>query len=538
LSDAGTTGSVRRLDRVLPGAPWIGLLALALVAWRQGLAFAFSDGAAQSVEHIFFDAAENPPWLLAIVAAALLASRARDLRDAVGAPGRPLLAATLLGPGVVLLAWARFVDAPDLALLGTLGMMLGAAYAAAGGRLARLIALPVLLLVFAVPVPGVIVNEIVYPLQLATAKYAYGILTSIGITSVRSADVIRTASHAFIVIEGCSGLGSMEVLTLLALAWGWETNAPLWRGAALALAAPVIAFVLNGFRVVTLVLFPDNPVWSGHTVQGVVTFAIGALCIAALDRLLERGPQPAAPRPPLAGPPAPKPPRALVAWLALAAVLSLAVPRYALPALEASGALLPEGELGPWKSSPAKVDLMFLGSIRFDRADRRVYVADPPPPGTSPNGEPVRVEAFVGESWRGDRTLSLRSEKNCIPGRGWLVEEKAVIELASGRKAEHAVARSESRRLVSWTYYTGLDSPWIEAARSFLALDRSPFRRVDYAHVVRLSTELLPSERDARSAERRLRYLHRAIEPYLDQHLADVAAATWRVAFPAGTPGS
>jgi exosortase/archaeosortase family protein len=386
-------------------------------------------------------------------------------------------------------------------------------------------------------VPGVLVNEIVYPVQLATAKYAYGILTSIGVTSVRSADVIRTASHAFIVIEGCSGLGSMEVLTLLALAWGWQTKAPLWRSAALALAAPVIAFVLNGFRVVTLVLFPDNPIWSGHTVQGVVTFAIGALCIAALDRLLERAPHPPAPHAPLTGTPPAKPPRALVAWFALAAVLSLALPRYELPAVEASGALLPDGELGPWKSSAAKVDLMFLGSIRFDRADRRVYLADPPPPGTSPNGEPVRVEAFVGESWRRDRSLSLRSAKNCIPGRGWLVEQSTQIELASGQKAEHAVARSESRRLVSWTYYTGLDSPWIEAARSFLALDQSPFRRVDHAHVVRISTEILPAERDARSAERRLRFLHRAIEPYLDRHVGGAPTAATRAVFPAGSMG-
>jgi exosortase len=515
LSEAGTRAPVRRVERVLPLLPWLGLAVLALVGWRQGVAFAISDGAAQSVEHILFDAAENPPWLLAIVAVALLISRARDVRATVGAPGSPLAAAALLAPGAALLAWARFVSAPDLALLGALAMGLGTAYAAAGARLLRIVALPLLLLVFAVPAPGVLVNEIIYPIQLATAEWAHALITALGVTSVHSGDLIRTASHAFIVVEGCSGLGSMEVLTLLALAWGWQTQAPVWRCVVLALAAPIIAFVLNGLRVVTLVLYPDNPIWSGHTVQGVVAFAIGSLCIAVLDRLLERGSTPAVSSAPVAAALPARPPRALVAWLALATLLSIAVPRYEAPAPKTARVLLPES-VGPWESKPLKPDAMFLGSVHFDRRDRRAYVADPPPVGTSSDGKPVRVEAFVGESWRQERSFSARSAKNCVPGRGWLAEEESQLELASGRKGERVLARSESRRLLSWTYYVGVDSVGVEALRSFLALEHSPFRRTQSAYAVRLSSEILPAEKDAAFAMRRIRQLQRSVGPALE----------------------
>jgi exosortase len=514
LSEARTPTSALGLGR-LPHAAWLGLGALALIGWRQGLGFAFSEGASGDVESILFDAAENPPWLLAVVGAALLVSRARDVRAAVGAPGSPLLAALLLAPGLALLGWARFVDAPDLALLGTLAMGLGCVYAAAGGALLRIVALPLLLLGFAVPVPGVLVNQVIYPLQMATADYAHGLVTLLGYTTVRSADLIRTSTHTFVVIEGCSGLGSIEVLTLLALAWGWQTKAPLWRCVVLALAAPLIAFVLNGFRVVTLVLFPDNPIWSGHTVQGVVAFAIGSLCIAMLDRVLEGRGGPAPGRggagPPPAHPPPAHPPLALAAWLAIAAVLSLAIPPYAVPGVHTHGPLLPESA-GPWKSKPLEPDRLFLGSVHFDRAERRSFFAEQPPVGTASNGRPVVVEAFVGENWRRSRAKSLRSAKNCVPGRGWWIDERSALPLAKDVAAQRTLARSESRRLLSWSYYVGVDPVPVEALRTFFVLERSPFRRRTYAYAVRLTTEILAGEKDDAVARRRLRALHRTIE--------------------------
>jgi exosortase len=513
LSEARPEARPRSLA---PGAAaWLGAGVLALLAWREGVAFALSSGGASDVEQIFFDAAENPPWLIALVSFALLVSRRADLRAAVGAPGSALGAALLLAPGLALLGWGHFVSAPDLSLLGVLAMALGAAWLAFGPRLAKLIAVPLLLLAFSVPIPGAIVNQLVYPLQLATASYAYAILGLLGVSAFHAADVIRTATHNFLVIEGCSGLGSMEVLALLALAWGWQTRASFGHGLALFLAAPLIAFALNGPRVVGLVVFPDSDLWSVHTIQGVVAFALGTLLIALLDRLLTRasGTQgPSRVREPAARPA--HPPAALFAWLGVAALASVAIPRFEAQGLGAPRELLP-ASLPGWKGEEVLVDRLYLGSVRFENSASRRYRAEVPPPGTS-QGETVRVTAFIGESDRRSRGTSIQSPKNRVPGRGWTAETVAHEDVPGRRRAERVVSMSEGRRTLSYVWYQGLGSPWSEALRAFLALDQSPWRRDRRAYVVHLYTDLLSGPRAERNASRRLLAALRGLRPSLE----------------------
>ena len=132
------------------------------------------------------------------------------------------------------------------------------------------------------------------------------------------------------------------------------------------------------------------------------------------------------------------------------------------------------------------MDRLYLGSVHFERESRRAYTADRPPPGTSMDGKPPQVEAFVGEIWHRTRPQSGRSEKNCVPGRGWRAVERSTFELRRGIHVERTLAQSESRRMLSWTYAVGLDPVAIEALRSFLALDRSPFAREGSVPLVRL----------------------------------------------------
>jgi exosortase len=449
------------------------------------------------------------------VALALLASRRAELRAAVGAPARPLGPSLLLAPGLALLAWGRFVSAPDLALLGTLAMAIGGCGLAFGARLARLVAVPLGLLVFCVPVPGALVNQVVYPLQLWTASYAQALLQLLGVATFHTADVIRTSTHNFLVIEGCSGLGSMEVLALLALAWAWQTRASFGHGLALVLAAPLIAFALNGFRVAALVVFPDSDVWSVHTTQGVVAFALGTLLIALLDRLLTRR-KPEAPAaaalPPAAWPAAPR--RVLLAWLGAAAVASL-LPRYEQPSLRIGGTLLPE-TLGEWTSSEVEIDRLYLGSVRFSRAAHRRYSRDPATPLVAVEG-PEPVTAFVGEDATRSGSTSLLSEKLALPGRGWTLDAREALEIPGGGTAHRVLARIESRRVLAYTLSYGLGSVAEETLRAFLALDRSPWRRPRAAYLLRVSTQVAPEANGERRAERRilglLRILREGLEP-------------------------
>jgi len=364
-------------------------------------------------------------------------------------------------------------------------------------------------------VPGALVNQVVYPLQLWTADYAQALLRVLGVATFHAADVIRTSTHNFLVIEGCSGLGSMEVLALLALAWAWQTRASFGHGLALVLAAPLIAFALNGFRVAALVVFPDSDVWSVHTTQGVVAFALGTLLIALLDRLLTRGKREEleAPAPAPGAWPA-SPPRALLGWLAAAALVTVAISPFHAPGPGAPRELLPDSLPG-WSGEEVPVDSLYLGSVRFERALSRRYQAELAPPGTS-DGGPVRVTAFIGESDRHSRATGIQSPKNRLPGRGWSLESLRDEAIPGGVTAERTKATSEGRRALSYVWYKNLESPWAEALRAFLALDQSPFRRERRAYVVRLQTELLSGERAERTADQRLLAALRGLRPVLE----------------------
>ncbi|HEX2485501.1 MAG TPA: exosortase/archaeosortase family protein [Myxococcota bacterium] len=518
MSEARSAAGAARLPRAA-AVGWVALAALAAIGWREGLAFALSNGGAPDMEHLLFEAADNPPWLVTLIAAALLVSRRGDLRRAIGAPGSPLRAAALLAPGLALVVWARLTGAGDLALLGAVAMALGSALALAGGRFARLVALPLILLVFAAPIPGALVNQVVWPLQLLTADYAHWLLQQLGVTVLHLGDVLRTSRHNFLVIEGCSGLGSIEVLTLLALAWAWQTGASLRHGLALVAAAPIIAFVLNGFRVVSLVLFPDSQVWSVHTTQGIVTFAIGALCIALLDRWLDGrldapAPAEATGAHASAGSAAPRPPAAVFAWLAAAALATVALPPFAQRGEVIGPALLPETLAGFRDPETLEPDRLFLGSVRFSRSDYRSYEPDPARAGTG------RVAIFVGEdAWR-HRSFSVRSPKTSYPGRGFVVEERAEVDLVHGYRAERLVLRGERSRTLAVRFYVGVEGATREALRAFLALERSPFARPGHGFVVRNSTELERGPQGVARAERRLRDAVRG----LDLHLERLAA--------------
>jgi hypothetical protein len=273
----------------------------------------------------------------------------------------------------------------------------------------------------------------------------------------------------------------------------------------------MIAYVLNGPRVVALVLFPDSSFWSGHTTQGVLVCAVGALCIALLDYLIEPRQRAAAPAAPAAAWPG-RPPRGAFAWLAAAALASLLVPRYAMPPPNARGELLPEAP-PPWHTERTfAVDDLFLGSVRFFRSDQRAYAADPAPLGTVGTARGIaRADAFVGEDLRRNRSASLLSEKHRVAGRGWLLDEARAETLAGGMRGERVVARREARRVLSWVWYAGVESVAVETFRAFFALDQSPFARPGPAYVVRLSTELGNGDAEKDRAERRLRLLARSL---------------------------
>lgn len=490
---------------------WIAAAALAVFAWRELALWVASHAthagpATHEVESVFFDASRNPPWLIFLAAALLVAARHRDLVRAWGARGTALGSGVVLALGVALAGWARFVSATDLLIPALILAVLGLAWRAGGPRLVRFLAVPAALLLFAMPIPGVLINRVIFPFQLWTADYTFRLLELLRVPVVQIADTLRTATNNFIVIEGCSGLGSMEVLTLLALAFAWYTRASLLQGTLLVLGAPLIAFALNGFRVVSMVLNPESVVISVHTTQGLVAFAVGALVLALLDAVLARMLPGRHPRPAAAPHVRPSLPVDALAWLALFAVVSVAVPRYQLPA-QRIPALLPSA-LDGYAGRDLPIDRRFLGSVGFSLYAHRAYR-----PESRPDAPEVRV--FVGGDDRRERVRSFWSEKNRVPGTGWIVEERSSEEVPGRLRVEAIVARSSDARSLSYSAEWDVGGLGWETLRAILGLDQSPFARPRWGLVLRASTDVRPGPGAQVLAQRRLERVLTALNRHL-----------------------
>jgi hypothetical protein len=67
------------------------------------------------------------------------------------------------------------------------------------------------------------------------------------------------------------------------------------------------------------------------------------------------------------------------------------------------------------------------------------------------------------------------------------------------------VARSGSRRILTYHWYEGMDSLPLEALRTLFATDQSPLWRSQRPRVVRIGTPVGVGEREKAEADQRLR---------------------------------
>jgi exosortase len=170
--------------------------------------------------------------------------------------------------------------------------VVGVVLALGGFYAVRVMAFPLLVLCFMVPIPGVIYNQITFPLQLFASSVAGDALEFFGIPVLRDGNVLELPSQKLNVVEACSGIRSLLSLTFLALVYGYFFEKKNWMRVALFLAVVPIAILANAGRVtVTGVMSEMNPEWAhgtAHTASGWVIFMIALFMMVITHTLLTR----------------------------------------------------------------------------------------------------------------------------------------------------------------------------------------------------------------------------------------------------------
>lgn len=151
-----------------------------------------------------------------------------------------------------------------------------------GKRTLRTLAFPMLLLLFMIPIPGLVYKQITFPLQLVSTRLAEWMLDMVGILVVREGNILDLAGQQLSVVEACSGLRALHSLVFFSLTYSHFLETERWgKWLMLGLVLPVTIMANAGRIVATGILAKyDQELAAGiyHTISGWILF-VGSIAL-------------------------------------------------------------------------------------------------------------------------------------------------------------------------------------------------------------------------------------------------------------------
>lgn len=149
-------------------------------------------------------------------------------------------------------------------------------------------------LLFAVPIPDLVLDKVIYGLQAGSAAVAELLFNLSGAPVLREGFVFRLPKMSIEVAQECSGIRSSLALAILALLVAHFSFRPFWKKSVFLAAGLCMMLVKNGVRIATLTLLANyvNPnfLYGGlHRDGGVVFFLIGLALLWPIYWLLRKG---------------------------------------------------------------------------------------------------------------------------------------------------------------------------------------------------------------------------------------------------------
>lgn len=157
-----------------------------------------------------------------------------------------------------------------------------------GWRFLRVLAFPLAFLLLMVPLPVIIYNEIVFPLQLMASQLATFVLQTTNVIPIlREGNLLILPNYTLEVVEACSGIRSLMSLITLGLGYGYLVERSWLVRTILVLAMIPVAVVGNASRVMlTAVLVyvkgPEMAEGFVHTMSGMLIFFIAIITLIVL----------------------------------------------------------------------------------------------------------------------------------------------------------------------------------------------------------------------------------------------------------------
>jgi exosortase D (VPLPA-CTERM-specific) len=470
-------------------------------------------------------------FLIPFIVAWMLWARRGALISNIGQP-------SWAGPALILLAAAMHIVGKLSALyilsqVGFILALLGITLGLGGYSLLKVVFVPVIFLIFAIPLPYFIDAVLSYRLQLISSELGTAFIRLLQIPVYLEGNVIDLGVYKLQVVEACSGLRYLYPLMSLGFLAAYLFQAPRWQRVLLFLSTIPITIFMNSFRIGIVGVLVDH--WGPqdadgflHMFEGWIIFIACAGVLVAEMALLTRftsgksflevfyAPKvvPSINRQASAGLLKRAPLMSCFVLISAAGLATYFVSaRHEIRPERTPFAAFPMA-LGAWQGRTTTLDPQtehFLGLTDYILSDY-----------TKKDGRSVNFYVAYYASQRNG--LSPHSPSVCIPGNGWQITR---LERTSYQSVDPKISLplnrviigrgSEKELVYYWFEERGMSIANEYLSKLYLLRDAILKNRTDGA-LVRLTTPIYPGEAES-DADKRLQEFTRVVVPRLATYL-------------------
>jgi exosortase B len=242
----------------------------------------------------------NGPWQteqeghgpLIMLAAAWLAWKQRGKLATVAYKPAPIAGWAILLVALFVLAVTRSQDVLMIEVATQIPVLLGCLLLIGGWPLARVLAFPLVFLIFSVPPPNWIMDAFTVPLKAWVSDVVTNFLYDLGYPIAQNGVMIMIGSYELMVKDACSGMNSIFALSAIGVFYIHEFVQNNWaRKLILAISIIPITVLANLFRVLALVLASyylgvDQVEGLFHDLTGIALFVFALVLFFVLDSLV------------------------------------------------------------------------------------------------------------------------------------------------------------------------------------------------------------------------------------------------------------
>ena len=161
----------------------------------------------------------------------------------------------------------------------------------AGWKFLRAASFPLAFLIFMIPLPAIVYNQITFPLQLIASRFATFWLELVHVPVLRDGNILILSNYSLEVVEACSGIRSLMTLISLAVIYGYFLEPRLWVRIALVVLMVPSAIISNAIRIMGAGMMahrfgPAAAEGFLHEFSGWVIFLVALMLLFALHWIL------------------------------------------------------------------------------------------------------------------------------------------------------------------------------------------------------------------------------------------------------------